>query len=107
MPRRLHPDLPHPSPSSGPPKPLDATSLRVILAPSAYYPNIVGIEELTRQLAKALATNGHRVSVLTNHWPAGTANSEMLDGVSVTRLPFPLPASSPVAAANFLARFPS
>ncbi|HEU5373501.1 MAG TPA: glycosyltransferase family 4 protein [Gaiellaceae bacterium] len=81
--------------------------LRVILAPSAYYPNIGGIEELTRQLATALAARGHRVTVLTNRWPATTARIEVLDGVTVTRLDFPLPASRPAAAARFAARFPS
>ena len=32
--------------------------MRVLLAPSAYYPNVGGIEELTRQLARKLSPTG-------------------------------------------------
>ena len=81
--------------------------LRIILAPSAYYPHVGGIEELTRQLVGAFESRGHRVSVLTNRWPAGVVRSEVLDGVDVTRLRFPLPAGHPEAAARFLANSPS
>ena len=62
--------------------------MRVLLAPSAYYPHVGGIEELTRQLALALQTRGHETAVLTNRWPNGVVESELLGGVEVTRLPF-------------------
>src|SRR5947209_19478670 len=77
--------------------------LRVLLAPSAYYPHVGGIEELTRQLALALRVRGHEVSVLTNRWPPGVSASETLDAIEVTRLTFPLPSASPLAAGRFLA----
>ena len=80
--------------------------MRVVLAPSAYYPHVGGIEELTRQLALELQGRGHDVSVLTNRWPSGVARAELLDGVRVTRLPFPLPAASVLAAARFLVAAP-
>jgi glycogen synthase len=80
--------------------------LRVLLAPSAYYPHVGGIEELTRQLALALEGRGHEVTVLTNRWPPNLGRSEDLDGVAVTRLRFPLPAMRPAAAARFLATSP-
>lgn len=77
--------------------------MRVLLAPSAYYPNVGGIEELTRQLALTLAKRGHRTSVLTNRWPASTQRDERIDGVDVERLDFPLPSFRPGAAARFVA----
>ena len=76
-------------------------SLRILLAPSAYYPNVGGIEELTRQLAIALRSKGHESAVLTNRWPPATARAEKLNGVDVARLRFPLPAASPSDAALF------
>lgn len=85
---------------------LTSRPLRVVLAPSAYYPHVGGIEELTRQLALALQGRGHETTVLTNRWPDGVLQSEMLDGVDVTRLRFPLPAAPPAAAARFLVTSP-
>lgn len=75
--------------------------MRILLAPSAYYPHVGGIEELTRQLALRFQDDGHQTMVLTNRWPDGVAPGETLDGVRVTRLQFPLPA----ARAPNLARF--
>jgi glycogen synthase len=77
-------------------------ALRVLLTPSAYYPHIGGIEEMTRQLALALRVRGHEVSVLTNRWPSGVSPSETLDAIEITRLTFPLPAARPISAARFL-----
>lgn len=76
--------------------------LRIVLAPSAYDPNVGGIEELTRQLALRLAERGHRPSVLTNRWPSGLPRAEAVDGVDVLRLDFPLPATSIPGAARFV-----
>src|SRR5436190_1438032 len=55
--------------------------LRIVLAPSAYYPHVGGIEETTRQLALAYRRRGHSVSVLTNRWPEGVGVHELLDSV--------------------------
>jgi glycosyltransferase involved in cell wall biosynthesis len=81
--------------------------MRVLLAPSAYYPHVGGIEELTRQLALALQARGHQTAVLTNRWPDGVAPSEQLGGVPVTRLPFPLPSARLPQTMRFLAAGPS
>jgi glycosyltransferase involved in cell wall biosynthesis len=89
------------------PRVLPSRRLRVLLVPSAYYPHVGGIEELTRQLALALSARGHDISVLTNQWPAGVPRSEVLDGIEVTRLAFPLPAMQPFAAVRFLATSPA
>jgi glycosyltransferase involved in cell wall biosynthesis len=74
-----------------------------MLAPSAYYPHVGGIEEVTRQLARALQARGHTVLVLTNRWPAATPSSEEMDGVVVRRIPFALPAGRPGAVLSFVA----
>ena len=69
----------------------------MLLAPSAYYPHVGGIEELTRQLALALHARGHEAAVLTNRWPNGVVESEVLDGVDVLACAsrFPLYVSPP------------
>ena len=81
-------------------------NLRVLLLPSAYYPHVGGIEEVTRQLALHLAARGHRAEVATNRWPEGTAAAETLDGVRVTRFRFALPEHSLRGGAGFLAKAP-
>lgn len=80
--------------------------LRVLLFPSAYYPHVGGIEEVTRQLALHLAARGHEAEVATNRWPEGTVASETLDGVRVTRIPLSLPEHSARGGARFLAGGP-
>jgi len=79
---------------------------RVLLAPSAYFPHVGGIEELTRQLALALRGRGHEVAVLSNLWPPTLRPYESLDGFDLTRLAFPLPASNPLAVGRFLGSAP-
>jgi glycogen(starch) synthase len=80
--------------------------LRIVLAPSAYYPHVGGIEELTRQLALAFKARGHQAAVLTNRWPEGVRPREVLNGIDVMRMDFPLPAKRPSAALRFLAMTP-
>jgi glycosyltransferase involved in cell wall biosynthesis len=53
-----------------------------------------GIEELTRQLSLELGRLGHEPLVLTNRWPDGVVDEEVLDGVAVRRIPFDLPSAS-------------
>jgi glycogen(starch) synthase len=78
-----------------------------MLAPSAFYPHVGGIEELTRQLALALQARDHEVAVLTNRWPEGVRRAEILDGIKVDRLRFPLPAKRPAAAVRFIITAPT
>src|SRR5207244_776375 len=77
--------------------------LRVLLSPSAYYPHVGGIEEVTRQLARHLRSRGHEPTVVTNRWPAGTSAEEVVDGVTVVRLPLELPAARPRSLTRFVA----
>jgi glycogen(starch) synthase len=81
--------------------------LRILLVPSAYYPHVGGIEELTRQLALAFKERGHDAAVLTNRWPPGVPRADVLDGIDVTRLSFPLPAKRAASALRFLATAPA
>jgi len=54
-----------------------------------------------------LGSRGHSVSVLTNRWPAGVSRSEVLEGVPVTRLRFPLPAARPTNVIRFALSAPT
>jgi glycogen(starch) synthase len=80
--------------------------LRVLLVPSAYYPNVGGIEELTRQLARALRARGHATGVVTNRWPADAVQDEQIDGSPVRRIRFQLPDRSARGMATFAIRGP-
>ena len=73
------------------------------LAPSAYHPTLGGIQEMTAQLARRLQQRGHRVQVLTNRWPAGTAAREMVGGVEVLRLDMPAPGLRPTRLPSYRA----
>lgn len=77
-----------------------------MLVPSAYLPNIGGIEEVTRQLAKGLRARGIEVAVVTNRWPDSTATREDIEGVTVRRISFDLPAATPRLLARAVVRMP-
>jgi glycosyltransferase involved in cell wall biosynthesis len=69
---------------------------RVALLPSAYLPDLGGVEELTHNLATTLAGRGHAVEVWTAKVPAiGPTTEDELDGIAVLRVPFALPALRP------------
>ncbi len=68
---------------------------RIVLLPSAYWPSVGGVEELTRHLALSLVSAGDSVEV----WTCGPddragATVEIRDGLVVRRFPFPLPATN-------------
>jgi len=81
--------------------------LRILLVPSAYYPHVGGVEEVTRQLARALVRRGDQPRVITNEWPAGVRRAEVAEGIEVRRLPFPLPQGSAVGLLHFGLAAPS
>ncbi len=84
----------------------NGSSIRVLLAPSAYSPHVGGIEELTRQLARRLRVNGHEVLVVTNRWPQPVPASDVLDGVPVRRIVLELPSASLRGLVRFAVRGP-
>ena len=68
---------------------------RIALLPSSYPPSLGGVEELTRHLALALGRAGDQVEVWAPHPNDATPETvEVLDGIVVRRLPFPLPATN-------------
>jgi glycogen synthase len=65
--------------------------MNIAVLPSAYRPNIGGVEELSRQLGLAYVRKGHNVAIVTNRWPRDLPEEEVLDGLPVYRPPFRLP----------------
>ncbi len=62
-----------------------------MLSPSAYYPAVGGVEELTRKLAAEYKKRGHQVLIITSKLPR-TSFSEIVDGITVRRFYFFTPA---------------
>jgi glycosyltransferase involved in cell wall biosynthesis len=58
---------------------------RILLCPSAYYPNFGGVEEICRNLADQLSERGYTVAIAVNRWPADTPDFEELWGIPVYR----------------------
>ncbi|HVS85362.1 MAG TPA: glycosyltransferase family 4 protein [Gaiellaceae bacterium] len=79
---------------------------RLLLVPSAYHPNVGGIEEVTRRLARGFRARGAEVLVVTNRWPDSTASSEEVEGIPVRRIGFHLPAASARSLARMGLRAP-
>ncbi len=68
--------------------------MRIALVPSAYHPAVGGVETLSSRLAAALVAMGHEVEVWTHGGP-DLERHEVVDGIPVSRLAFPLPQSCP------------
>jgi len=60
---------------------------------------------MTRGLARELRARDHGVRVVTARWPATLPARDCIDGVTVDRLPFPLPARRVGAVLRFCAGF--
>ena len=63
--------------------------LAILLVVDGRYPATGGAEIQARLLARSLASVGHRVEILAPLLVAGMRQSEILDGVAVTRLAYP------------------
>jgi glycogen(starch) synthase len=59
--------------------------------PSAYFPSLGGVEELTSKIAARYESQGHDVAVLTNQWPRYLSWKDEVDCRRVYRIPFLLP----------------
>ena len=62
--------------------------MKIALFPSAFHPNLGGVEELTRQLAHALTRRGHGIVVVTQRWPRDLPATEEFEGLSLHRVAF-------------------
>jgi glycogen(starch) synthase len=65
--------------------------MNILLMPSAYFPSLGGVEELTSKLASQYESRGHSVAVLTNQWPSWLSGQEEVDGQRIYRIPFLVP----------------
>ena len=62
--------------------------MKIALFPSAFHPNLGGVEELTRQLAHALRRRAHQVAIITQRWPRDLPEYEEFEGLPVHRMAF-------------------
>lgn len=76
--------------------------MRIWLAPSAFFPHIGGIEELTAQLGRRLQDRGHDVLVITNQYDESLPLSDSIDGLRVERVRYPVPRRTVRAMAGVL-----
>lgn len=67
----------------------------VAIVASSFYPNVGGVEELVRQLARRQRDQGARPLVVTMRWPKSLPAGETMDGVPVRRFVFRTPERSP------------
>jgi glycogen(starch) synthase len=68
---------------------------RPALFPSAFYPHVGGVEELTRQLALEQSRNGMHPLIVANQWPRNLPGAESIEDLPVRRLPFRSPGRHP------------
>jgi len=61
---------------------------KIALFPSAFYPSLGGVEELSLRLAQAHQVAGHDVRVYTERWPRDLPGEDVHEGVEVRRFPF-------------------
>ena len=61
--------------------------MRVLIALTYYRPHYSGLTIYSERLAKALASRGHEVTVLTSQFDKSLPLEEMVDGVRVIRMP--------------------
>ena len=65
--------------------------MRITIWPSAYYPSLGGVEELTEKLARHYQLLGHDCEIIVNRWPTSLSRQECLGGIMVNRVSFRLP----------------
>ena len=76
--------------------------MRVWLAPSAFWPQRGGVEELTWQLGRGLSVRGYEVQVLVNRYPDSLPSHDSVDDLAVRRLRFTAPRANVAAVARFV-----
>ena len=62
--------------------------MKIVLFPSAFHPNLGGVEELTRQLAHALQRREHQVWVVSHRWPLDLPAYEEFENLPLHRIAF-------------------
>ncbi len=59
---------------------------RLLVLTPYYFPVVGGVETHTRQIVRALSTDGFDIVVVTKRLSSGEAQPEELDGVRITRV---------------------
>ena len=65
--------------------------MKILLISARYFPHRGGLETVVHHLAQELCHQGHSVRIVTNRYPRTLSHSEVIDGISVTRLHFLIP----------------
>lgn len=65
--------------------------MKILLVPSSFWPNVGGVEEVTRNVCQQLLRSGHCVVVATNKWPKGLPDSDSHFGFLIQRFSFLVP----------------
>jgi glycogen(starch) synthase len=65
--------------------------MNVAIFASAFYPHVGGVEELCRQLGRALLRVGDHPLIVTNRWPKDLAERQAVEGLDVRRFVFRVP----------------
>jgi glycogen synthase len=62
--------------------------MKVLLLSPSYHPVLGGLQTVTHEVARALLASGRQVRVITNRYPRRLPETEVVDGVPVSRWPF-------------------
>lgn len=65
--------------------------MRIALFPSAFFPSLGGVEELSLRLAQAWQGAGHHVRVYSERWPRTLPEVDVVEGVDLRRFAFRVP----------------
>jgi glycosyltransferase involved in cell wall biosynthesis len=75
------------------------------MLPALYAPHVGGVEIAVENLCRQFRLLGHHVEIVTTRMPRNLPKHDLVDGVSVTRLPFVLPRPSAKSILTFPVRF--
>ena len=62
--------------------------MKILFVLENHYPNIGGVETLFKSLTESLVKEGYTVTILTNQYDKSLKRKEVLNGVSIIRVPF-------------------
>ena len=62
--------------------------MKILFVLENHYPNIGGVETLFKSLTESLVKKGYTVTILTNQYDKSLKRKEVLNGVSIIRVPF-------------------
>jgi glycogen(starch) synthase len=80
--------------------------MNILLMPSAFYPSLGGVEELTAKLAAEYEGQGHTVLIMTNRWPKSLPRWESVGSLNVCRIPYLLPDTNVKVLIRFMLLVP-